>query len=122
MKKSGNFIYIMTNKHHTTLYIGVTNNLERRVYEHKNHLIKNSFTDTYNLEYCIYYEELPNFTAAIQREKEIKKWNRQKKEKLINNINPEWRELVFDDKYKNRKIPFSEQVKAVVDEFLKEKQ
>jgi putative endonuclease len=81
------FVYIMTNKNRTTLYIGVTNNLCRRIREHKNHLISGSFTDRYNLEYCIYYEEYPYFELAIQREKELKKWNRQKKENLINQKN-----------------------------------
>jgi putative endonuclease len=93
MNKYG-FVYILTNKNKTTLYVGVTNDLVRRIYEHKNHIIKNSFTDKYNLEYCIYYEEFPYFDLAIQREKELKKWNRQKKEALINKKNPEWKELV----------------------------
>ena len=88
------YVYIMTNKNKTVLYIGVTNDLVRRVREHKNHLIKNSFTDRYNLEYCIYYEEFAYFISAINREKELKKWNRQKKDALINSINPEWKELV----------------------------
>jgi putative endonuclease len=93
------FVYIMTNKNKTTLYIGVTNNLLRRVYEHKNHLMKNSFTDKYNLEYCIYYEEYEYFDLAILREKELKKWNRIKKEELINRVNPEWLELVTERGY-----------------------
>jgi putative endonuclease len=93
MKKQG-YIYIMTNKNKTTLYIGVTNDLCRRIYEHKNHLIKNSFTARYNLECCIYYEEWEYFDFAIHREKELKKWNRAKKEALINAMNPEWKELV----------------------------
>ena len=93
MKKSG-YVYIMTNKHRTILYIGVSNDLVRRVYEHKKHIIKNSFTDRYNLEYCIYYEEFTYFDLAIKREKELKKWNRQKKEELINGINPQRKELV----------------------------
>ena len=59
MNKSG-FVYIMINKNRTTLYIGVSNDLCRRIYEHKNHFIKNSFTDKYNIEYCIYYEEFPS--------------------------------------------------------------
>jgi putative endonuclease len=88
------YVYIMTNRNKTVLYIGVTNNLIRRVYEHKNHLIKNSFSDKYNLEYCIYYEVFAYFDLAIKREKELKKWNRQKKENLINKVNPEWNELV----------------------------
>ena len=93
MDKFG-FVYIMTTKNKTVLYIGVTNNLVRRVYEHKNHLFKNSFSDKYNLEYCIYFEEFSYFELAIKREKELKKWNRQKKEELINKKNPEWKELV----------------------------
>ena len=96
MEKFG-FIYIMTNKNKTVLYIGVTNNLVRRVFEHKNHLIKNSFNDRYNLEYCIYYEDFPSIEMAIAREKELKKWNRQKKEALINQKNPEWKELVTEE-------------------------
>ena len=96
MEKFG-YIYIMTNKNKTILYIGVTNNLVRRMYEHKNHLIKNSFSDRYNLEYCIYYEEFPYFEMAIAREKELKKWNRQKKEALINKKNVEWKELVNEN-------------------------
>ena len=115
MNKIG-YIYIMTNKNKTTLYIGVTNNLCRRVYEHRNHLIKNSFTDKYNLEYCIYYEELPYFDLAIQREKELKKWNRQKKEDLINKKNPEWKVLVTENGFVREKVSFSQQV----EEFLKE--
>jgi len=93
MEKFG-YVYIMTNKNKTVLYIGVTNDLIRRVYEHKNHLIKNSFSDKYNLEYCIYYEVFTYFDLAIKREKELKKWNRKKKEDLINKMNPEWKELV----------------------------
>jgi putative endonuclease len=93
MEKFG-YVYIMTNKNKTVLYIGVTNNLIRRVSEHKNHLVKKSFSDRYNLEYCIYYEVFNYFILAIKREKELKKWNRQKKENLINKINPEWKEIV----------------------------
>jgi len=99
MEKIG-YVYIMTNKHKTVLYIGVTNNLVRRVSEHKNHLFKNSFTDRYNLEYCIYYEEFFYFDLAIKREKELKKWNRQKKENLINKKNPEWEEVVNEKGFK----------------------
>jgi len=90
----GGFVYIMTNKHKTTLYVGVTNDLCRRVYEHKNHLIKKSFSNKYNLEYCIYYEVFPDIISAIAREKELKKWNRAKKEALINSKNPEWKTLL----------------------------
>jgi len=75
MNRTG-YVYIMTNKNKTTLYVGVTNDLCRRVYEHKHHLVKGSFTEKYNLEYCIYYEEYPYFDLAILREKELKKLNR----------------------------------------------
>ena len=114
MKKFG-YVYIMTNKNRTTLYIGVTNDLIRRIYEHKHHLLKNSFTDKYNLEYCIYYEEFDNINLAIEREKELKKWNRQKKENLINNKNPDWNELVTDRGFKRNVIPFSKQVKDLIE-------
>ena len=115
------FVYIMTNKNRTTLYIGVTNDLCRRIYEHKNHVNKNSFTDKYNLEYCIYYEEFPNFTEAIQREKELKKWNRQKKEDLINKLNPEWEELVTEKGFVKNTKPFAQQVNDWMNERLKNK-
>jgi putative endonuclease len=106
----------MTNSNHTTLYIGVTNDLCRRIYEHKNHLIKNSFTDKYNLEYCIYYEEFPYFDLAIQREKEPIKWNRQKKEDLINKKNAQWKELVTEHGFVRNTISFSQQVSDLVNE------
>ena len=92
--KKGGYVYIMTNKNKTTLYIGVTNDICRRVYEHKHHLIKNSFTDNYNLEYCIYYEEFPDINSAILREKQLKKWSRTKKVTLISAKNPEWKTLL----------------------------
>ena len=115
MDKSG-YVYIMTNKNRKTLYIGVTNNLCRRVYEHKNHLIKDSFTDKYNLEYCIYYEEFPRFEMAIKREKEIKKWNRQKKIDLINKKNPAWNILVTEQGFIRLKKSFSDQVNELLSE------
>ncbi|MCC7520370.1 MAG: GIY-YIG nuclease family protein [Flavobacteriaceae bacterium] len=93
LKKKG-YVYIMTNLNKSTLYIGVTNNLTRRIFEHKNRLIRNSFTARYNLEYCIYYEEYLSIEKAISREKELKKWNRVKKEELINKMNPQWIELI----------------------------
>ncbi len=109
MSRAG-FVYIMTNKNKTTLYIGVTNDLCRRIYEHKNHLVKNAFTDKYNLEYCIYYEEYPYFDLAIKREKELKKWNRQKKEALINKKNPEWKVLATEKGFMHEQVPFVQQV------------
>ncbi|MCQ2351348.1 MAG: GIY-YIG nuclease family protein [Paludibacteraceae bacterium] len=89
----GGYIYILTNYTRTTLYIGVTNDIARRILEHKNHIFHNSFTDKYNVELCIYYESFNTIEEAICREKEIKKWSRQKKENLINSLNPEWKEI-----------------------------
>ena len=89
----GGYIYIMTNKNKTTLYIGVTGDLQQRVWEHRTHYNKDSFTDKYNLEYCIYYECFPAIGQAIERETEIKKWNRMKKEALIKGLNPDWNDL-----------------------------
>ncbi|MBN9483391.1 MAG: excinuclease ABC subunit C [Bacteroidetes bacterium 43-93] len=89
----GGFVYIITNHHRTTLYIGVTSDLVNRVYEHKNHLYKNSFSDRYNLEFLVYYEELDGIEEAISREKQLKKWSRKKKEELVNTTNPGWIDL-----------------------------
>ena len=91
------YIYIVTNFDRTTLYIGVTNDLIRRVFEHKNHLFENSFTDKYNCETCIYYEKFNDINQAIERETQLKKWSRKKKENLINSKNPGWVSLVNDN-------------------------
>ena len=104
MSKLG-FVYIMTNQNRTTLYLGVTNDLCRRIYEHKNHLIK--ILSQYNLEYCIYFEEFASMDLAIKREKEIKKWNRQKKESLINKVNPKSVSYTHLDVYKRQFKSFS---------------
>jgi putative endonuclease len=92
MTKGGS-VYIMTNKLKTTLYIGVTADLQIRIKQHKEHYFQNSFTDKYNLEYCIYYENFFSIQEAILREKQIKKWSRSKKESLINSLNPNWMDL-----------------------------
>ena len=84
----GGSIYIMTNKLRTTLYIGVTADLYSRIQEHKQHFYEGSFTDKYNLEVWVYYENYPFIEEAINREKEIKKWRREKKDTLINTMNP----------------------------------
>jgi len=86
------YVYIMTNKNKTVLYIGVTNNLQRRVYEHESGL-NQGFSNKYNCHYLIYYEHFLSIEDAIEREKELKKWRREKKEKLIAKQNPEWRFL-----------------------------
>jgi len=74
------------------MYVGVTNNLRRRIYEHKNKLTK-GFTEKYNVNKLVYFEETQDVIAAIAREKEIKKWRREKKNQLVNRINPTWKEL-----------------------------
>lgn len=112
-------VYIITNKTKTTLYIGVTNDLQRRLDEHKSHSNKNSFSDRYNLEFCIYYEEFLNINLAIKREKELKKWSRSKKEQLINSINPEWREITPNASHPKNE-PFKNQIDKLLAE-LKEK-
>ncbi|MBE7079850.1 MAG: GIY-YIG nuclease family protein [Clostridiales bacterium] len=87
------YVYIMTNKTQTVLYTGVTNDLTRRVYEHKNHLDKNSFTARYKICKLVYYESTTDIKNAIIREKQIKNLLRKKKEDLINSLNPEWNDL-----------------------------
>jgi len=86
------FVYIMTNKNNTVLYTGITNNLIRRVSEHKNKII-DGFTKRYNVIKLVYYEECNNSLNAIEREKQIKAGSRQKKVILINTENPSWKDL-----------------------------
>jgi putative endonuclease len=88
------FVYIITNKLRTTLYIGVTNDLPTRLKQHQeNSGNPKSFAGRYNCFYLIYYERFTSPTHAIEREKEIKKWSRTKKETLINTFNPKWQFL-----------------------------
>ena len=88
------YVYILSNKS-KMLYIGVTNNLERRVYEHKNKLI-DGFTKKYNIGRLVYYEEFDYIDEAIQREKNLKNWHRQWKINLIEMMNKEWVDLADD--------------------------
>ncbi len=90
------YIYILTNNHHTTLYIGVTSNLIRRIYEHKSHQFA-GFTKKYNLDKLVYYEKHYAIVDAIKREKQLKKWNRSWKIRLIEKMNPSWQNLCEDD-------------------------
>ncbi|MEW6353814.1 MAG: GIY-YIG nuclease family protein [Pseudomonadota bacterium] len=85
------YVYIMTSRS-GTLYVGVTNNLERRVFEHKNKLVP-GFTAKYNINRLVYFESTPDVNAAIAREKQIKGWVRAKKVTLIKTANPTWRDL-----------------------------
>jgi len=86
------YVYIMTNRKNGVLYIGVTNDLERRVYEHRYKIIR-GFTSKYNCTRLVYYDSSPDVRAAIAREKQIKGWLRKKKIALIESMNPEWRDL-----------------------------
>ena len=86
------FVYILTNYTRSVLYVGVTNNLARRLYEHKNHLV-NGFTKKYNVTILVYYEVYENIVDAIQREKLIKKKSRKGKIRLIESMNESWNDL-----------------------------
>jgi putative endonuclease len=97
------FVYILTNKSNKVLYIGVTNNLERRMFEHKNKMI-NGFTKRYNLTKLVYFEETSDIKSALEREKQLKNWHRDWKIKLINNFNPEWKDLSIEDKNRDAEI------------------
>jgi putative endonuclease len=91
--EKGGYIYIMTNKNKTTLYIGVTSDLVSRVLKHRQHFYPNSFTAKYNLTLCIYYERFLTIEDAIARETRLKKWRREKKVQLIALMNPGWDDL-----------------------------
>ena len=86
-------VYILTNKTNTVLYVGVTNDIKRRIFEHKEN-VNDGFTAKYNVNKLVYCEFTSNIESAIEREKQLKKWNREKKIKLIEEQNPEWKDLV----------------------------
>ena len=86
------YVYILTNKNHTVLYTGVTNNLKRRVSEHRQG-IGSKFTKRYNVHKLVYFEQTPSRETAITREKQIKAGSRKKKLDLINGMNPGWEDL-----------------------------
>ena len=92
LKDHNYYIYIISNWNNKVIYIGMTNDLERRIYEHKNKIFE-GFSKKYNLNKLVYYEYTNDVNAAIRREKEIKKWRREKKNKLIESMNPEWKDL-----------------------------
>jgi putative endonuclease len=91
------YVYLLTNANHTVLYTGVTNDLERRCYEHKQKKIK-GFTQKYNVHKLVYYEKFDFIDLAITREKQIKGYSRIKKNALIDKFNKEWKELYNDGK------------------------
>ena len=88
-------VYIMASKRNGTLYTGVTNDLQRRVYEHKHGLV-DGFTKKYHVHMLVWYELTDSIESAIQREKQIKKWNRNWKLKLIEEKNPQWEDLSLE--------------------------
>lgn len=94
MDKRG-YVYILASRRNGTLYIGVTSDLIKRVYEHKNDLVE-GFTRDHDIKILVHYEIAEDITAAIQREKRLKKWNRNWKLELIENNNPGWRDLYGD--------------------------
>ena len=86
------YVYILTNRYNTVLYTGVTSNLKKRVWEHRQKLVE-GFTKRYNVEKLVYYEAADDIASAIAREKQIKAGSRQKKIDLVNGLNPQWRDL-----------------------------
>jgi putative endonuclease len=86
------YVYILTNQHNTVLYTGVTNDLNRRLYEHKNKLVR-GFTSKYNVSKLVYAEQYQYIADAVEREKQIKAGSRRKKIELIESLNPKWKEL-----------------------------
>jgi putative endonuclease len=89
------FVYILASQRNGTLYIGVTSDLLKRVWEHKNKIVK-GFTEKYGVDKLVYYEQCEDIMGAIQREKQLKKWNRSWKLKLIEKKNPKWHDLYLD--------------------------
>ena len=87
------YVYILSNVNNRVLYTGVTNDLVRRVYEHKHHIERDSFAARYNIDKLVYFEETSSSRAAIEREKQIKSWNRDRKNKLIESKNPNWLDI-----------------------------
>lgn len=92
MSKSPSFVYILTNSYNTVLYTGVTNDLIRRIDEHKNGT-GSKFTSHYRVHKLVYFESTESVESAIRREKQIKGWSRTKKVSLIESVNPEWKDL-----------------------------
>tara|TARA_R110000772_G_scaffold37246_1_gene88694 strand:+ start:195 stop:506 length:312 start_codon:yes stop_codon:yes gene_type:complete len=103
----------MSNKPKGVIYIGVTDNLDARIEEHKTKVFRNSFTAKYNCDKLVYFEEFEEGLFASQREKQMKKWNREWKVKLIEEVNPGWFDLSLNWKnenliYKTNRFPFRE--------------
>lgn len=87
------YVYIMSNDTNVAIYTGVTNNLVKRIYQHKNKVIPNSFTAKYNIHKLVYFETTTDVYSAISREKQIKSHSRKWKNDLVNSLNPDWKDL-----------------------------
>lgn len=86
------YVYLLTNWNNKVTYVGINNDLRRRLFEHRNKLVK-GFTEKYNITKLVYFETTTDVTSAIAREKGIKKWRREKKNKLVETINADWQDL-----------------------------
>ena len=86
------FVYILTSKKNGTLYIGLTSNLKTRIYQHKQSVVK-GFTQKYHVHSLVYFEKYDDIQEALKRERRLKKWNRDWKIKLIEKVNPDWKDL-----------------------------
>ncbi len=89
------YVYILASKKNGTLYIGATNNLLKRVYEHKSKMVE-GFTKKYNIHKLVYYEQTNSIQSALSREKQLKKWYRKWKIELIEEMNPDWKNLYYE--------------------------
>ena len=89
------YVYLLSNWNNKVLYIGVTSNLQRRIYEHRQKSVP-GFTEKYNVAKLVYYEQTEDVISAINREKQLKKWRREKKNTLVNSMNPGWKDLSAD--------------------------
>ena len=89
------YVYLITNWNNKVIYVGMTNDLQRRIFEHKEKQVK-GFTEKYNVHKLVYFEQTSDVETALNREKEIKKWRREKKDKLVEDTNPSWRDLSED--------------------------
>ena len=92
MSQQNYYVYFLSNWNNKVLYIGVTNNLERRIVEHRQKLTP-GFTEKYNVNKLVYFEQTNDVISALGREKQLKKWRREKKNALVNSVNPSWQDL-----------------------------
>jgi len=89
-------VYMITNKYHNVLYVGMTSNIERRTFEHREHLMQ-GFSDKYNCTKLVYVEFYIDVHDALNREKQLKGWRRSKKDNLGNQLNPDWKDLIYEN-------------------------